>query len=121
MEGDEGDNFYMVEEGEVECLKFADPETSVEGGDEEYVHVRDLSVGDHFGELALLQEVKRYLSVRVKSTTAKLLYMDRSDFNRILGNINKYLKKDYDGVFDTKFSTIRHRIGENIFENGVEN
>ena len=51
----------------------------------------------------------------MKSASAKLLYMDRSDFNRILGNINKYLKKDYDGEFDTKFSTVgapvRHRMG----------
>ena len=67
------------------------------------MHVRDLTVGEHFGELALIHNAKRTLSVRVKSDTCKVLALGRSTFNRILGNINKYLKKDYNGVFDTKF------------------
>jgi CRP-like cAMP-binding protein len=31
------------------------------------VHVRDLQRGEHFGELALINNVKRTLSVRAKS------------------------------------------------------
>ena len=53
MEGDDGDNFYMLEEGEVECLKYTDDSTNQDSG-EDFVHVRDLHMGDHFGELALL-------------------------------------------------------------------
>jgi len=41
-EGDEGDNFYMIEEGEVECIKNAS--TTVLQLTPE-VHVRDLAAG----------------------------------------------------------------------------
>lgn len=105
-EGDEGENFYIIEEGEVECIKYLqNNECESDNGNEEFFHVRDLKVGDHFGEIALIKDVVRSLSVRIKSETAKLLYLNRDDFQRILGNINKYLKKDYDREFDNKFST----------------
>jgi len=85
----------------VECVK----DSALEGTEEiEKVHVRDLTRGDHFGELALINHDKRSLSVRVKSENgAKVLALGRSTFVRILGNIGKYLKKDYDGVFDKQF------------------
>jgi len=41
------------------------------------------------------------LSVRVSSLEgARILSMDRETFTRILGPIDKYLKKDYDSKFD---------------------
>jgi CRP-like cAMP-binding protein len=44
-EGDDGDYFYIIEEGDVECYKKDDKtETSV----------RMLKSGDHFGEIALI-------------------------------------------------------------------
>ena len=96
-EGEEGDYFYIVEEGVVECVKNEeDPKL-------EKIHVRDLNKGEHFGELALINNVKRTLSVRVKSDQCKLLALGRATFNRVLGNINRYLKKDYDGVFDKEY------------------
>jgi cAMP-dependent protein kinase regulator len=60
-EGEDGDYFYIVEEGVVECVK------DENNGNIEKVHVRDLNRGEHFGELALINNVKRTLSVRVKS------------------------------------------------------
>jgi len=45
-EGDEGKYFYIIEEGEVECFK-----TNPQG--QEFV-VRTLKRGEHFGELALI-------------------------------------------------------------------
>ena len=96
-EGEDGDYFYILEEGDVECLK------NEEDPDLPKVHVRDLNKGDHFGELALINNIKRTLSVRVKSDQCKVLALGRDTFSRILGNINKYLKKDYDGKFDKEF------------------
>lgn len=66
-EGEEGDYFYIIEQGEVECVK--DPEDP----SQDKIHVRDLSRGEHFGELALINNVKRTLSVRAKSDLCKVL------------------------------------------------
>lgn len=85
-EGDEGDYFYIVEEGDVECYKMQD-------GAE--LSVRILSSGAHFGEIALLRDEKRSLSVRANSEIVQALALNREAFNRILGSIDKYLKKDY--------------------------
>ena len=54
-----------------------------------------LGHGNHFGEIALINGVKRTLSVRVTSERAKLLLLQRDAFTRILGNIRGYLKEDY--------------------------
>ena len=100
-EGEKGETFYIIEEGAVECLKTEEKEEGEEGVQfNNKVHVRDLTVGDHFGELALIKDTTRSLSVRVKSEQCKVLALGRDAFQRILGDINKYLKKDYDGVFD---------------------
>ena len=48
-EGDVGDNFYIIEDGEVECLKLQNTD-----GISRFVNVRTLGVGDHFGEIALI-------------------------------------------------------------------
>lgn len=97
-QGDDGDYFYIVEDGEVECLKVLEDQT------QDPIAVRSLVSGDHFGELALLNDVKRSLSIRVKSQECKVLCLNREAFKRILGDINKYLKKDYNGEFDTKYT-----------------
>ena len=47
-EGDEGENFFIIEEGIVECLKTEEVPFHA------LVHVRDLTTGAHFGELALI-------------------------------------------------------------------
>ena len=57
--------------------------------------VRVLTKEDHFGELALINDAKRSLGVRVKSDECTLLKLDRKTFTRILGDIDKQLKKDY--------------------------
>ena len=95
-EGEDGDYFYIIEEGLVECVKN-------ENDSNEKVHVRELTKGEHFGELALINNIKRTLSVRVKSDSCKVLALGRDTFTRILGNISKYLKGDYEGKFDNEF------------------
>src|SRR5206468_2988348 len=96
-EGEDGDYFYIIEEGSVDCIK------SQEDLKQDPILVRTLSKGDHFGELALINNVKRSLSVKVASDTCKLLALGREAFTRILGNIKKYLNTDYGGTFDKQF------------------
>lgn len=71
-----------------------------------FVHVRSLQKGDHFGELALINNDKRSLSIRVKSPDCSLLKLDRDTFSRILGSIDTHLMKDYNKEFDRKIEDI---------------
>jgi len=48
-EGDDGKEFYIIEAGIVECLKLHEAD-----GKPKFINVRELTVGEHFGELALL-------------------------------------------------------------------
>lgn len=83
-EGEVGEYFYIIEDGNVECIK-----------EENQQVIRDLSPGDYFGELALIeQEQKRTLTVKAK-TDCKLLVLNRETFYRVLGSFTNYLKKDY--------------------------
>ena len=95
-EGTPGDEFYIIETGEVECLKLYTLKDK-----KGFVMVRALGPGDHFGELALITNEKRSLSIRAKIAT-KVLKLDRAAFTRILGSIQGKLRKDYDKEFDTK-------------------
>ena len=57
--------------------------------------IRKLTSGDHFGELALINNEKRTLTVKCGSQKAKLLALDRGTFTRILGSIEQFLHLDY--------------------------
>lgn len=70
-EGDVGEEFFIIEQGECECLK------EEEG---ELTSVRVLTESMHFGEIAILRNVKRTLSVRALSDKVKLLVLSRSAF-----------------------------------------
>ena len=75
-EGDEGNAFYIIRDGEVKCTKV---------GHAEEVSKR-LTRGDFFGELALLSADKRAATVTVTEKLA-VLSIDRSSFTRLLGNL----------------------------------
>ena len=102
-EGDQGEEFYIIEEGEVECLKLH--EVSGKLG---FMKVRTLESGSHFGELALINNEKRSLSVRAKSK-CKLLRLDREAFTRILGSIEKNLAKDYGNEWQQRLQKMQER------------
>ncbi len=72
-ENEKGEYFYILETGSVKCTK-VDPDS----GEEKLV--RNLSVGDYFGEIALINDdSKRTLTVSACEDT-KLLAMNRDTF-----------------------------------------
>jgi len=73
MEGDEGNNFYIIRDGEVKATKIGKGEVS-----------KRLTRGDFFGELALLSSDKRAATVTATKPTTVLL-LGRAEFTRMLG------------------------------------
>ena len=49
--------------------------------------------GDYFGELALLKDEPRAANVFAKNDI-KCIYLDRKSFKRLLGPLNKILKRN---------------------------
>jgi len=80
-EGDNGDHFYLIREGEVKCTKV---------GSKDEVS-RRLKRGDFFGELALLSSDKRAATVSAVTQTT-VLVVDRAQFSRLLGPLTEILK-----------------------------
>ena len=86
-EGEVGDVFYILEEGECVATK------TLEHG-KPPVPIKDYTVGDYFGERALIKGEPRYANIIVKSETAKVISLDRTSFKRLLGPIEELLKRN---------------------------
>jgi CRP-like cAMP-binding protein len=115
-EGEQGREFYIIEQGELDCLKLHEYK-----GKRGFVFVRTLSSGQHFGELALLNNMNRSLSIRAK-TSCRLLKLDRDSFTRILGSIEEHLAKDYGNEFQKRLDIMQgerrvnsEQVGKNFF------
>lgn len=85
-EGEKGNTFYLIIEGEARALK-VNPAT----GKEE--PVLDYKEKMYFGELSLLKDTPRQASI-VAVTRVKLASIDRNSFKRLLGPLEDILKRN---------------------------
>ena len=81
-EGDVGDKFYILENGEAEVHK---------KGENNPVHA--YKKGDYFGELALLEDKPRAASVMSK-TEVKVATLGKDGFQRLLGPVESIMRRD---------------------------
>ena len=88
-EGEMGDVFYILEEGECEATKTLEP------GKPDTV-IKEYKVGDYFGERALIKGEPRAANIIAKSGTVKVISLDRISFKRLLGPIEEILKRNID-------------------------
>eukprot|EP00043_Microstomoeca_roanoka_P006497 m.63247 g.63247 ORF g.63247 m.63247 type:complete len:376 (-) comp13436_c0_seq1:647-1774(-) len=86
-QGDEGDNFYVVDSGELDVWK------AEEG--EEAKKVLELTVGGSFGELALIYNQPRAATVKCK-TECQLWALDQDTYRRILMGSTIKKRKEYE-------------------------
>jgi len=84
-EGDDGDNFYLIQEGTAIANKN-------QGGQQ--VKVKDYSKGDYFGERALITKEMRAASIVVTSDECSVLSLNRDTFNRLLGSLEDILRRN---------------------------
>lgn len=86
-EGDQGDSFFFIEEGEAVATKVIVPGKGPET-------VYRYKAGDYFGELALLRDTPRAANI-VAQTDLSLVSLDRLSFKRLLGPLDDILKRNF--------------------------
>ena len=82
-QGEPGDNFYLVREGEVKCTKWVEAANMVE-------EVKRIGKGGFFGELALLRNDVRAANV-IATAPCQLLLLGRDAFSRMLGPLSSII------------------------------
>ena len=87
-EGESGDVFYLLEEGECIATK------NIEPGKPPVEIKRYNTPGEYFGERALIKGEPRYANIEVVSDTCKILSLDRNSFKRLLGPIEHLLQRN---------------------------
>ncbi|OHD10754.1 MAG: hypothetical protein A2Z96_05985 [Spirochaetes bacterium GWB1_48_6] len=73
-EGDSGDEMYIIQEGQVEIVKVLGGQAQV---------LATLEKGEFFGEMAIVNRIKRTASARA-STGLKVLAFDRNGFQQMI-------------------------------------
>lgn len=92
-EGDEGDSFYIVENGALDCTKVLS-----EGAEPTFL--KEYAPGESFGELALLYNAPRAATITGKSATCELWSLDRSTFNNIIKRAVQKKREKYDDFLE---------------------
>ncbi|KAI4200558.1 MAG: hypothetical protein LQ346_002357 [Caloplaca aetnensis] len=88
QEGDKGEAFFMVEQGEAEVYK-------KDAGEQP---IKLYKKGDYFGELALLDDKPRAASVKAKGE-CKVASLGKDGFQRLLGPVEGIMRRnDYSQV-----------------------
>jgi len=89
MQGDDGDNFYLVESGELTCSKMMNPD------DKQDTFLKTYVPGESFGELALLYNAPRAATI-VAKTDSELWSLERATFNAIIKTAVQKKREKYD-------------------------
>lgn len=92
-EGDDGDNFYLVEAGQLLCTKVLN-----EG--EAPTKLKEYVPGESFGELALLYNAPRAATIECLSDTCELWSLDRNTFNAIIKTAVQKKREKYDDFLE---------------------
>ncbi|ETI34069.1 hypothetical protein, variant 1 [Phytophthora nicotianae CJ01A1] len=87
-QGDDGNLFYIIEEGVAVCTKQLSPADAA-------VEMGELTSGAYFGEIALLTTRPRQATVTAKGKV-KCLTLDRKTFKRVMGPLEDILKRNID-------------------------
>ncbi|KAF9585330.1 hypothetical protein BGW38_002870 [Lunasporangiospora selenospora] len=95
-QGDQGDNFFIIEQGEATVIK----------GDDKGVEypMPGLGPGQYFGELALLNDMPRAATVRAKGKL-KCATLGKRAFVRLLGPVVDIIKRN-----SSNYQTIEQQI-----------
>lgn len=88
-QGDDGDNFYLVEAGELTCTKRMNPD------DAEDTYLKTYIPGESFGELALLYNAPRAATI-VAKTDCELWSLERMTFSSIIKTAVQKKREKYD-------------------------
>mmetsp|Transcript_11420 Transcript_11420/g.26393 ORF Transcript_11420/g.26393 Transcript_11420/m.26393 type:complete len:626 (-) Transcript_11420:181-2058(-) len=123
QQGEEGDNFYIVEEGSFDVFVQRGDEASPGG------KVLEYGPGASFGELALMYNCKRAATVRATSN-AKVWALDRQSFRMMLCTAENTRARQYEGFLEnvdifkhlTKFelAQVSDLLTSELFEGGEE-
>lgn len=87
-QGEAGDKFYILEDGACDAF--------ISGDEGEKLVCAYESVGDYFGEIALLTEEPRRATVRAADGGCSVAYISKEDFTAVLGPIAEKLKDKVD-------------------------
>ena len=84
-EGESGNVFYILEEGEAIASKDFDGEVK---------EIKRYGPGEYFGERALIKGEPRFCNIQVVSDSCKIISLDRDSFKRLLGPIEPLLHRN---------------------------
>ncbi|KAG2946159.1 hypothetical protein PC117_g7851 [Phytophthora cactorum] len=90
-QGDVGDTFFIVEEGNVSCQM--EGPRGFKNSDAMRTELAILDPGDYFGEMALLSDMPRNASIYAKGSV-KCLSLGRQEFDSILGPLTDVLDRN---------------------------
>eukprot|EP00035_Acanthoeca_spectabilis_P019844 m.429899 g.429899 ORF g.429899 m.429899 type:complete len:358 (-) comp17088_c0_seq1:70-1143(-) len=90
-QGDEGDNFYVVEDGSTDVI--------IDSGDGQPKVVSEIGKGGSFGELALIYGTPRAATIKCK-TDCVLWAIDRDSYRRILMGSTIRKRKTYEAFLE---------------------
>jgi len=86
QQGDEGTNFYILEDGEAKAYITGDD------GEVEVMHYK--TPGEYFGEVALIAREPRRATVRACGSGCTVLTVKKEDFDEVMGPIRHKLEKN---------------------------